>query len=102
MKALFEYISVPTHCSFDAFRIEEKKFDCPFHYHPEIEITLIESSHGFRLIGDNLAPFQGGDLCLIGSNLAHMYYNSGLPTKGKQAHAEVIQFDLNIFADLLE
>ena len=41
----------------------------------ELELVLIKESHGTRFIGDNISPFQAGELVLIGENLPHMWQN---------------------------
>jgi AraC-like DNA-binding protein len=69
----------------------ESDFNHPLHYHPEIEITYIVRSRGTRLVGDHIAMFDEGDLCLIGANLPHQYINTFVPAGG--AEAEVLQFD---------
>ena len=60
------------------------------HYHPEIELTLILQGRGMRLVGDGIAPFDPGDLCLLGGNLLHSWHtgNEPLPTQ-----AIVLQVD---------
>jgi AraC-like DNA-binding protein len=66
------------------------RFQCPFHHHPELELTLIVSSTGQRYVGDHVGRFAPGDLVLMGPNLPHMYINevrySGV------AHSRVLQF----------
>src|SRR5688500_5106787 len=50
-----------------SFAIVDKQaaaFDGRFHSHPEIEITLIESSSGRRVVGDSIDSFTPGDLVL--------------------------------------
>jgi AraC-like DNA-binding protein len=41
------------------------------HYHPEIEILLIEQGTGIRFVGDSAEPFAPGDLVMIGPNVPH-------------------------------
>ena len=58
-----------------------KVLDCdhfinPWHFHKEYELVLIDKSNGTRFIGDNVSHFEDGDLCLIGSNIPHLYRNS--------------------------
>ena len=47
-----------------------------WHFHPEMELTLIIAGAGIRFIGDHIESFQAPDLVLIGTNLPH--YWSGL------------------------
>ena len=66
-------------------------FDGTFHLHPEMEITLIESSVGRRVVGDSVDAFQPGDLVLLGENLPHQYLGDGV-ARARPARAKVIQF----------
>jgi len=68
-------------------------FDCPFHYHPEIELTHISSSFGQRIVGDAIDSFEPDDLVLLGPNLPHLYYNDPKNSKSLTwAQAHVLQF----------
>lgn len=62
------------------FKIElqenSKEFDYPWHYHPELEITYILSSHGVRYVGNSTENFYGDDLVLLGANLPHTWHSS--------------------------
>jgi len=88
----------------DSFRVAEfrgEAFICPFHYHPEIEVTLIESGSGRRFVGDHIGRFDPGDLVVIGSGLPHMYYSDAKPASGGDdwARSIVIQFSADMWGD---
>ncbi|MEK0422458.1 MAG: hypothetical protein RLZ95_368 [Bacteroidota bacterium] len=73
-----------------AFEIEQNKLEFFWHYHPEYELTLIQSGKGNRMIGDSLETFHNGDLVLMGPGLPHAWVsNHDLNGKCK---AFVIQF----------
>lgn len=91
-KAKFEHIVHREYESFRCFEIATDRYQHPYHYHPEIELTLIAESSGMRLVGDCLAPFAAGDLCLLGENLPHLYYNSQPTDTHTTARAIVLQF----------
>ena len=67
----------------------------PLHYHPEVELTLVEQSSGVRIVNDSMEPFGPGDLVLVGANTPHIwkneqqYDNNGVKIKAK---AIVIKF----------
>jgi AraC-like DNA-binding protein/quercetin dioxygenase-like cupin family protein len=44
-----------------------------WHYHPEYELTLMLGSRGQRLVGDDVAEYESGDLVLLGPNLPHSW-----------------------------
>lgn len=48
-------------------------FDSSLHFHPEVEVILIENSRGMRQVGDSIEPYGPGDLVLIGSNIPHVF-----------------------------
>lgn len=66
-----------------------KKFECdhfndPWHFHKEYELVMINKSSGLRFIGDNVSPFQEGNLALIGSNIPHFLRNGEEFYSGKK------------------
>jgi AraC-like DNA-binding protein len=76
MKAMLEQVVLKP-SSIVAFGFRSMKGCYPYHYHPEIELTLIRQGNGQRMVGDHLGDYQAGDLVLIGSDLPHMYFPSG-------------------------
>lgn len=78
------------------------RFDSIYHFHPEYEITLIESSAGRILAGDYLGPFGPGHLALLGPNLTHWYYNDPAFEGGTDwSRALLIQFSRQFLGESL-
>jgi AraC-like DNA-binding protein len=44
-----------------------------WHFHPEIELIYIHSGRGTRFIGNDVHRFEKDELCLIGSDMPHMW-----------------------------
>jgi AraC-like DNA-binding protein len=90
VKAILEKIPHDRSRSFVCFQTQGSRFHCPFHYHPEIELTQIVSSSGNRYVGDHVGRFAPGDLVLFGPDLPHAYIND---TKiSGPSRAVVLQF----------
>jgi AraC-like DNA-binding protein len=84
--------------SFDIRYEKVPYFDNPWHYHPEIELTLITKSSGTRFVGDNVERFNEGDLVLLGSNLPHYWRNDAVylkPNSTEIAEAIILRFRLD-------
>ena len=97
MKAILETISNERHRSFASFESKGQRIHCPFHYHPEFELTLIPSSSGQRYVGDHIGRFAPGDLVLMGPSLPHMYVNDA--AFSGPAHSIVLQFLPSCFGE---
>ncbi len=70
-------------------RLTANSYGTPWHFHPELELTLILKSSGHRIVGDNITSLQPGDLVLLGANLPHVYYQE---RGGGRIEAIVVQF----------
>lgn len=91
LKASFEIITAVKKGSFVIKKFDQKGFQAPFHYHPEIELTYITEGRGKRFVGNNMTGFQESDLVMMGANLPHCWKLSD--TKKASAGSFVIQFN---------
>ncbi|WP_236232507.1 helix-turn-helix domain-containing protein [Pseudomonas tohonis] len=72
-------------------RLEE---GIPFewHHHPEYELTLTLNSRGHRYIGDDIEPYDDGDLVLVGPGVPHSWCSSEKVDAARPYVALVIWF----------
>lgn len=61
--------------SFIVFKEKGIFFPCPWHFHPEYELVLVNKSTGRRMVGDHIGSFLEGDLVLMGPALPHVWVN---------------------------
>lgn len=94
MKATYEQLSDNIENSFLYRQFSLPKFNAPFHFHPEIELTLILKSSGRRFVGRQISNFEAGDLVLLGENVPHCWLNTegGSELAPDAAQSIVIQF----------
>jgi len=71
MKAQLEHLGF----GFQIKHVKQARFDALYHFHPELELTLIIAGEGKRFIGNQISDFRPGDLVLLGSNLPHCWQN---------------------------
>ena len=93
MRAYFEKFEISDGSIFSIDEFILNSFDAPWHYHPQLELTLIISSKGKRYVGGNMEDYSPGDLVLLGPNLPHYWVNETSSNSGKDAHSIVIKFE---------
>ena len=96
MKAIEQRLPQEFDKSFIVFKETGKFFPCPWHYHPEFELVLVNKSTGRRMVGDHIGYFGEGDLVFMGAHLPHVWVNEATYFQGGEeapaADAIVIQF----------
>src|SRR5688572_13238787 len=90
MRASFEVIQPHEGGSLRCWRAVGESFNGPWHFHPELELMLVERSRGLRFVGDSVEPFSEGDLVMIGPNLPHVWINHNPPHPTPHDHAIAI------------
>lgn len=58
-----------------SFRVERDDFPHFYghlHFHPEIQLTLIQQGEGTLIVGDKIDRFDRNDVLMLGSNLPHV------------------------------
>lgn len=92
--------------SFRVLRLELDSFRGRRHRHRQWELTWIERGAGLRFVGDNVAPYEAGDLVLLGPHVPHTWLSytpkalgrrpgeqsSHKPKAAQQHAATVLQF----------
>lgn len=92
MKPTFEQVPGASNTSFLWRRFAQARFDAPFHFHPEIELTHILKGRGKRMVGRQVGDFEEGDMVLLGSNLPHTWTSPENANDDLAAEQVVIQF----------
>jgi AraC-like DNA-binding protein len=102
MKPVVENIGLQeSNISFRFFKLEETQFKPFWHYHPELELTLITKGCGTRFVGNSILPYSKNDLVLMGANLPHNYASLKYDGQERQG-AIVLQFPSHIFNSIKE
>ena len=92
MRATYEQLNETAESSFLYRRFTQHRLDAPFHFHPELELTLILEGKGRRLVGRQVSNYDVGDLVLLGPNLPHTWSADEPSTEGEMSRSIVIQF----------
>lgn len=102
MKPLLLKVAESPADSIDIRHEQRPYFDNPWHYHPELELTLVIKSRGIRFVGDAIEPFAEGDLVLVGSNLPHYWRNDEryyASDSAQSAEAIILRFRANAWGN---
>jgi len=100
MKPILEQINLKeSQQSFKFFKRVTKAFMPYWHFHPELELTLIYRGQGTRFIGDSILPFSDLDLVLVGKNLPHHWVSQA---NDNDQIAYVLQFSDELFTTFRE
>lgn len=91
MKPSFEQITTGIENSISVVELNLNRFDGPYHFHPEIELTFIRNGSGKRFVGANISDYESGDLILLGANIPHCWQSMN-EISSDNAQAVVIQF----------
>jgi AraC-like DNA-binding protein len=73
MKPYLEHIAASQESSWTLFDRRLPAIPFEWHYNTEYELTLTLNSRGQRFIGDSIAPYDDGDLVLIGPKIPHTW-----------------------------
>lgn len=95
MRATLEQLNESAETSFLYRRFTQERLDAPFHFHPELELTLILAGQGKRMVGRAVSNFEAGDLVLLGPNLPHTWSGNQPANSKEVSRSIVIQFKEN-------
>ncbi|TKT89432.1 AraC family transcriptional regulator [Dyadobacter frigoris] len=90
MQPKFHKILTPPSNSINVVNNKRHHFLNPFHYHPEMEISLVLKSSGFRFVGDSVESFESGDLIFVGSDIPHCWRNDQISITDPDHEAEIL------------
>jgi AraC-like DNA-binding protein len=86
----FEDVPSDSQACFTLREFQWPAFPFNWHFHPELELTLIVKGRGLRFVDDSVQEFTEGDLCLLGANTPHCWASHANAPKG--VHSLVIHF----------
>ena len=96
MRAVFEKVPGRSDMSWHCYVRRAARFPFEWHYHDEVELTLILSGSGQRCVGDSVGRYEPGDLVLVGASVPHTWRSEG---EGSEQAAVVCQFRTAFLGD---
>ncbi len=100
MKPILQKVHGPVEGRLSVIERTERYFTNVFHFHKECELVYVVESHGKRIIGDHIAPFDRGDIVFVGADLPHVWHNDPVYFEANpqlQARSIVAYFRQDIF-----
>jgi AraC-like DNA-binding protein len=101
MKPYLERIKTSKDSSWTLFDRRLPAIPFEWHYNSEYELTLTLNSRGQRFVGDNIGPYEDGDLILIGPRIPHTWCSSGDVCAASPHQAVVLWFSEEFVQSLI-
>jgi AraC-like DNA-binding protein len=101
MKPFLERIKTSKDSSWTLFDRRLPAIPFEWHYNSEYELTLTLNSRGQRFVGDSIAPYEDGDLILIGPRIPHTWCSSEDVCADSPHHAVVLWFSEEFVKSLI-
>jgi hypothetical protein len=102
MKPYLEHIAASKEGSWTLFDRRLPAIPFEWHYNSEYELTLTLNSRGQRFVGDSIAPYEDGDLVLIGPKIPHTWCSSDDCAVGITHQALVLWFSEGFVQSLIK
>ena len=102
VRPFHEHIASSQEASWTLFDRRLNAIPFEWHYNDEYELTLTLNSRGQRFIGDSIAPYDDGDLVLIGPRIPHTWCSSEDVNPRRKHQALVLWFSLAFVKSMLE
>lgn len=83
MKTALQKSPIPHNHVFVAKHLNETIFDPNWHFHGEYQLFMVLKGSGTRFIGDNMQPFEPGNITFTGPDLPHLWRSDQDSTKTK-------------------
>lgn len=83
MKTALQKSPIPHNHVFVAKHLNETIFDPNWHFHGEYQLFMVLKGSGTRFIGDNMQPFESGNITFTGPDLPHLWRSDQDSTKNK-------------------
>lgn len=76
MRPALEHVGTTGGLSWKRHLFRSRAFAFSWHFHPEVELTLITAGSGTRYAGDSIEPYEPGQLTLLGAGVPHAFVSA--------------------------
>ncbi|RIQ30111.1 AraC family transcriptional regulator [Jiangella rhizosphaerae] len=76
MRPALEHVGTTGGLSWKRHLYRTSRFRFSWHFHPEVELTLITAGTGTRYAGDSIEPYDPGQLTLFGAGVPHAFVSA--------------------------